>query len=352
MPEPQLWFSHRENRFAVKKRWIIAGKPQFSWTNSVETWDWDHCTVSLARTLDNRLLAVVRSSTNRNSRYMGDKPVELRFMLGFEVKTLTPPKSETYTARKNLDDPDKVEGPKERWVFRLGDDYWLWDWVEGGKISSSYVNELYEKIKQELESPSIKGENIFEPGVTAPGDGIIPVIYQPAVDSLDNFIREVHCASSGRADGKLEVEVTVIFNNEQLRRHAFGGVLDRIYLEFRRLFYGRTFDIESFRILGHLDKGDNFTFENIYGQEHTLEDDSIHGDPPTAPQHAIKYYFGDQRHPVVFVNTSNHAFAEHDTNHRLWKWEYLPWAEKASIKFGSETREEINRRFKSKLKFW
>ena len=27
---------------------------------------------------------------------------------------------------------------------------------------------------------------------------------------------------------------------------------------------------------------------------------------------------------MVFVNTSNHAMAEHDANHELWKWEYVP----------------------------
>ena len=71
--------------------------------------------------------------------------------------------------------------------------------------------------------------------------------------------------------------------------------------------------------------------------------DSIHGDktPPPAPEHPIKYYFADRNHPIVFVNTSNHAMAEHDANNRIWKWEYIPWLLDAPIKLGTLTRKEI-----------
>ena len=62
--------------------------------------------------------------------------------------------------------------------------------------------------------------------------------------------------------------------------------------------------------------------------------DSIHGDetPPPAPKHPIKYYFVNHQHPVVFINTSNHAMAEYDTNDRIWKWEYIPWLNDAPVK--------------------
>jgi hypothetical protein len=42
--------------------------------------------------------------------------------------------------------------------------------------------------------------------------------------------------------------------------------------------------------------------------------------------------------------------AEHDTNHRLWKWEYVPWVKNAPIKLGDETREEIENQFRPILK--
>ena len=52
-------------------------------------------------------------------------------------------------------------------------------------------------------------------------------------------------------------------------------------------------------------------------------------------------------HPVIFVNTSNHALAPHDNNHDLWKWEYIPWNEKIPIKLGTKTRQEVESFFKN-----
>jgi hypothetical protein len=51
---------------------------------------------------------------------------------------------------------------------------------------------------------------------------MIPVIYQPAIDSWKNFVREIHCH---RVDSN-EFEVTILFNNEHLREHA---ILNPIY---------------------------------------------------------------------------------------------------------------------------
>ena len=50
---------------------------------------------------------------------------------------------------------------------------------------------------------------------------ILPVIYQPAEDCMKNFARIVHCIPYKTADGYCEVEVSIIFNNEQLRKHSF-----------------------------------------------------------------------------------------------------------------------------------
>lgn len=159
-----------------------------------------------------------------------------------------------------------------------------------------------------------------------------------------NFVREIHCAQSKRVNGSYEVEVTIIFNNEQLRRHAY---VNKIYKIVRQLLFGRILDIETFHILFRKDVTNNkFIFENIYSDDYQLEEDSIHGDPPPAPEHSIKYYFSNYNHPIVFINTSNHAMAEHDTNHRLWKWEYIPWVNNAPIKLGNKTRKEIEKGFK------
>lgn len=345
MTDQGVWFSHREKIYKVTNG-------RFIWTDKDQIWDWDHCTTGLVRTLENKLIVVVRSSTNKNSRFMGNKPVELRFMLGFQVNGFSEPRTESYTARDNHPDPGKREGPGERWVIQLDSDYWIWEWAkEGVDIRSSHIYGLYKQLQEEISHPSIQSDNIFDIELDVQDDRIIPVVYQPAVDSLDNFVREVHCARSEMADGSIETEVTLIFNNEQLRKHAYGGIINKIYEGFRRLYHGRILDIETCKIIGR--KEDNkLIFENIYSNKHQLDEDSIHGDPPMAPKRDIKYYFIDQNHPVIFINTSNHAMAEYDTNHRIWKWEYIPWADNAPIKLGSKTRKKIEKQFKPILKFW
>ncbi len=353
MTAEEVWFSHLEQRWE-------AGDSGFSWTGEKKIWDWDHCTVGIARTLEDKLLVVVRSKTNKNSRYMGDKPVELRFMLGFEASSVSEPESEVYTARENHPGTRTIEGPRERWVFHLkgtdpGDDYWIWEWAEEeGEITSSSTYQLYQLISEEISSPSKESDNVFDAQLRSQDERLIPVLYQPAVDSLDNFVREVHLAKKQvAADGGYEVEVSIIFNNEDLRRHAYGGIGNKIYEVLRYLLLGRTLDIETFKVLVREDAADNkYVFESVYSGDHQLENDSIHGDPPPAPERIIKYYFVGPNHPVVFINTSNHAMAEHDTNHRIWKWEYVPWADNAPIKLGDKTREVIEKEFKPKLKFW
>ncbi|AFU57726.1 hypothetical protein Ngar_c07840 [Candidatus Nitrososphaera gargensis Ga9.2] len=74
-----------------------------------------------------------------------------------------------------------------------------------------------------------------------------------------------------------------------------------------------------------------FVFEGIYSGNHNLEYDTTHLDKPPAPHREIEYYFADQYHPIVFINTSNHAMGPHDNNHDLWKWEYVSWIKEAPI---------------------
>ncbi len=274
-------------------------------------------------------------------------------MLGFEILGKpSEPKTETYVARKN--NPKKREGPKNRWVLQLDDNHWIWEWAqEGADITNSTSYKLYQEIANEIEYPSKKASNIFDVQVDMQDDRAIPVIYQPSVDALKNFVREVHCAKGPtHPDGSYEMEVSILYNNERLRQH---GILNSIYAPFRRLRYGRVIDLESFKILVKEDPASNgFTFAGIYSNDHGMNADSIHGDkpPPPAPKHPIKYYFVNHKHPVVFVNTSNHAMAEHDTNPRIWKFEYVPWLEDAPVKLGTKTRREIERSFKPSLKFW
>ena len=127
-------------------------------------------------------------------------------------------------------------------------------------------------------------------------------------------------------------------------------LLNQVYEAFRWLRYGRVLDVETFRV--YIDRGGEFIFENIYSNGHGLYEDDIHGDPPIAPRRVIKHFFANAMHPVVFVNTSNHAMAEFDANHCLWKWEYIPGTMGCPVKLGKKSREEIERSFSPLFMFW
>jgi hypothetical protein len=156
-------------------------------------------------------------------------------------------------------------------------------------------------------------------------------------------VREVHCHA---LDGGREVEVTVLFNNEALRKHK---IVNRLYEWFRSWFYGRTIDIETFRIVLKNNDPEILDFPFIYSGKNALTEDSIHIDKLGV---TIKYYYGNVRHPIIFINTENHAMAEHDTNYRLWKWEYVAWQKDSPIEFGTKSREEIDKEFRPKLSFF
>ena len=91
-----------------------------------------------------------------------------------------------------------------------------------------------------------------------------------------------------------------------------------------------------------------FTFEKIYSNGYDITYDTIHGNP-FPPERKVKYYFMDYYHPIVFINTSNHAMSESDNNHDLWKWEYIPFiqSKKRPFKFGTKSRKDIDREFPS-----
>ena len=237
-----VWFTVKE------KKWQVGYFGKFSWTGEEDFWDSDNCTISFTRTLNNECLIVVRSNQTILSSFM-EKEVMLRYMLGFEISGKpSEPKTELYTARNNI--PNRKEGPKNRWVFQLDDKHWIWEWAqEGADITNSTIYSLYNEIVNEFDHPGETPNNIFDAQVDVQDDKIIPVIYQPSVDALKNFLREIHCAKGPtNQDGSYEIEVSLLFNNERLRQH---GILNSIYTGLRRLIYGRVMDLESFKILSH-----------------------------------------------------------------------------------------------------
>jgi hypothetical protein len=229
--------------------------------------------------------------------------------------------------------------------MRLNDDYYIWQWALNEKnqsLENSEVYRLYKDIIESLKQPvtSIK-KNTFIVEDVPKDNRIIPVIYQAAIDSWKNFVREVHCYKVNEN----EFEITMLFENEQLRKH---GKWDIFYRIFRRLRYGRVTDIESFRIVLNEGKAVKLEFKGIFSGEYSIEDDNIHGDKLVdgkVPLHDIKYYFNDEKHPVIFINTANHAMSFHDTNHKLWKWECIPWEKDSAIVYGQKPRSQVEKFF-------
>ena len=184
------------------------------------------------------------------------------------------------------------------------------------------------EINRKIES-SVSLTNIIDPKGYERYPKMLPVIYQPNVDAWKNILREiqVHATNGGH-------QVTLVFEDENLREH---GIFDFVYRIFRFFKYRRTVDIETFEI-----RDEQMDFKKIYSGDHTLFNDSIH----ETKKVAIKYYFQDTNHPVIFVNTSNHALAEKDNNHDFWKREYVAWSKEIPIKHGEKNREETEKPYK------
>ncbi len=341
--ESPIWFSHIEDRYMTE---TVGEKKIFVWTGRPQVWNWSNCNVSWVRKDEGSVKVVIRSKKSVHSEYRR-KDVTIRYMLGFDVdwKNIKAPEEEG--CLEPLDNLEQEYGQyRLRWIVRLDGSHSIWQWKEDGDIRDSEVCRIYHEIMDSAGDPAdLSGKDFFN--VDADDDNetgrkIVPVVYQPAIDSWDNFVREVHCHVSeyDEQNRPKTIQVTMLFNNEQLRQHALAN---RLYEWLRLLLYGRRIDVESFLISAKDGEPGLLDFPKIYSGDNNIQKDSIHIDKRDV---TIKYYFGNGRHPIIFVNTSNHAMAEHDTNHRLWKWEYIAWQKDGPVDFGENSRDQINRRFK------
>lgn len=342
--ENLVWFSHMGTEYEVKK----IGDKKIVEFEKTKIFNWDNCSIQISRSPVKKFRMFVRGHQHKYSEY-NKKIVRPTFLLIIDIDSITTPYEELYqigSDRKDLKSLQRRSYP--RYVFRL-DGYWIWEWKKKyTDIKQSNVYSLYKRITTLLDDTidnKVELDSIIVEKLPHDEKGVIPVIYQPAIDKLENFVREIHC--SKYEGDECIIEVSILFNNEQLRRHQ---VVNGFYEKFRLFFYGRKIDIETFRIYLPTETfGDNyFTFEGIYSGVFGIIEDNIHEDiksPP--PRRNISSYFMDHHHPVVFINTSNHAMAEMDNNPKLWKWEYQPFEEKSPVIFGTKSREEINNQFTS-----
>jgi hypothetical protein len=393
-----IWFSHREKVY-------LADIGQFFWTDEDHNWDWDNLSsIDILRSGSDRLKFVIRRSSAILGR-LGKKTAELRFMFDFEAHVIHAPSlEEDYIASKCISgdpyrlliDPHRwrIAGQRDRFVLQCDDDKYIWQyselqnqessnaryqlpwhlnqwrtvgprerfvlqidddrqiWQHADKMNQKYfiIDEIYSAIQQnKLKSlPPRAGSHILKLHVKEPivlhdnKPSIIPVIYQPAVDGMRGILEEVHCCP--QEDNS--IQVTLVFAYEPIRRHKW---LSQIYEKFRSSLYGIG-ELESFIIqIGEDGLPNSFDFTDIYSGNNSLEEDSIHGDPKSSnpAPHLVRYYAESYYHPIVFVNTANHAMAEYDTNPHLWKWEFIPWLENTPVILGNKSRSELEDKLKS-----
>ena len=280
------------------------------WRNQEKIWSYKDCSVQVIGMDNNRTRVVIRRKNSGYSKFM-QSDFEVNLMMGFVALNV----------RK------EEKGFKNVLVFEVeqSNDKSHRD-LKDVHIWSDYEHEtedLYNTIFQKMNNASTS--NIIESDYLERHDSMVPVIYQPRIDAWENFLREIHV----NKENEDSFNVTLVFQDEVLRKH---GILDGIYRYIRLIKYKRTVDIETFSF-----KNNQFFFEDIYSGNHNLFEDTIH----EKQEIPAKYYFQDSNHPVIFVNTSNHALAPHDNNHDLWKWEYVPWGNKIPIKLGEKTRKEV-----------
>jgi len=339
-----ICFSRNEDKYELTP----GEKKHIMWPEEPQRWDWENCSLSCIKLPGyNKVKIVIRSSEIKSSEYQRKKDVKIKYMLGFDIDVVNLQDPIEDTFQVNLNNITQKKGPpKKRWVLKLDEDHFIWQWnKDESTIKNSQIWKIYDHIiKTNSEHPS--ASNTFNVKLDINDDAkIIPVVYQPAIDSWKNFLREVHCYKISDK----EYQVTLLFEGEVLRRHWY---LEPFYKLFRIFRYGRTLDIETINVLLDecIPKYYNFSAHQppIYSGKFGVEiDDDIHN---PMPKIEIKYFFGNNRHPIIFVNTANHAMAEHDNNHRLWKWEYVPWEKDSAVVYGNKSRSQIEQDPSYKLK--
>ena len=286
------------------------------WTNIKENFKYEDCTITVIGMGDERKRIIVRRKICGESKFLKSK-YEVYLMLGF----ITSKVEKKEECNKNVLSFKLVQS--EDAMHRDLCNVEIWGDTE------QETDELLNTINQKTNKN--ESTNIIQADYLEEDKYMIPVIYQPRVDTWENFLREVHVYKNLEDNC---FEITLAFQDEDLRKHK---ILNGLYRLIRLIKYKRTVDIETFSI-----KNDKFYFRNIYSGESNLFEDTIHNEKNMD----AKYYFRNKNHPVIFVNTSNHAVAPHDNNHDLWKFEYVPWSKKSPVKLGTKTREQVEESFK------
>lgn len=164
-------------------------------------------------------------------------------------------------------------------------------------------------------------------------EGICPksdlfVLSQPEIDvQTGNDLVGIYCKANITPIG-FEWEVSLVFRDE-IHPSTWKDFFYRIY---RRIRYGRTYDIESFLVRLEPDgKTFQLDLKNVYsGDQIFQEDPVVHKDK------ILSSSLLENRNslPILYVNTWNHMFGEKDNNPELSKQEI----QISEFRFGSRTQ--------------
>ena len=121
----RIWFTHKVNRYETME--ISPGKKTLKKTPEIVKMDWDNWALDVVGRLpDGKTRIVFRSKSKKISKYMGDKPVGIRYMLGVDITKASLPKIEQYElsednskVRDNFDARKGQTNNNQRVVFQL-----------------------------------------------------------------------------------------------------------------------------------------------------------------------------------------------------------------------------------------
>ena len=289
------------------------------WRNEEKTWTYRNCSVKVIGIEGNRVKITIIRKKSGYSTFM-ESNFEVNLVMDIVVKNV---QQETIEKTNQLVFDIEQGGEKSHRDLK---DVRIW---------SDHVHEtedLYNMINQIIKSESIS--NIRESDQLERYNAIVPVIYQPKADALNNFLREVHVYENT----KDSYQITLVFEDDIMRRH---GVLNGIYSYIRLIKYKRTVDIITFSF-----KNNTFFLEYIYSQRGNYFKEFESATSEISPE----FYFQDKNHPILFVNTIDHALAPYDNNPGMWKWEYVPWAKNSPVKLGTKTREQVEQSYQPEEK--
>ncbi|MFB5649838.1 surface adhesion protein Lsa23 [Leptospira wolffii] len=172
-------------------------------------------------------------------------------------------------------------------------------------------------------------------------EGICPktnflLVSQPETDvKSGNELLAVYCKSEMIPQGS-ELQISLVFRDE-IHPNSWKDFFYRIYRRFR---YGRTYDIESFRLkLDPNGKPVSLELANVYSGDQIFLQDPVEHFDKTLSSSQMKE---KNSIPILYSNTWNHMFGEKDNNPDLPKQE-LPIA---GSRFG--TRSQLDDYFGGK----